>query len=175
MKTATTTESLTTLLNSGLITYDEHATLVRMTEDDYVASLSMEGGDAGLFFPANETETAFARYWTDEQYSWDDMLADIEDFGEAGAITSSDMDKYWDAAVALGDEDHAREVIRKKLSEADPHENQGTKQAACDAVEFVSLSGTALDAARDIDNDDEDELAALVEFTDEDSSTSFAE
>jgi hypothetical protein len=168
------TESLTALLDADLITAGEHATLVRMTQDDYVASLSMESGDDGLFFPANETEYLFARYWTDEHYSWREMVDDIADFAEASAILSTKEDAYWFAASALGEEDSARAVLRSRLYEADDEENRGIKQsikqAACDAVEFVSISGVALAAARAIDIDNEEELAALlVESANEDS------
>lgn len=155
-------QALNKMLSIGKLTDSEHATIVRMTEEDYVASLYGESGDNGLFFPANETEGLFARFWSDEHYSWDQMVDDIKDLSEAGAILSAKEEAYLDAAKALGESESAEEVIRNRLHEADAEENEGIKQSACDAVEFVALSGDALEAARAIAQSDADALSDLA-------------
>lgn len=129
--------------------------------DGCVLSLYGESGDDGIFSPATPIEGAYARYWTDEQYSWTDMVDDLpaDDIMEGGAtaVLSGDDDRLISAAHAIDDDDLTEAVVayvRRHLLVADADENHGIRQAACDAVDWESVDGAVLDYLRgDIEAD----------------------
>lgn len=116
-----------------------------------IFSLHSEAGADGIFFPANDTERTFARYWTDEHYTWENMVDDITDEalidGQALEIMPHGAEKLLDAAVAFGDtiKEQALTAVREELYKADQLSNDGTKQASCDAVTWFEVAGNVLE------------------------------
>ncbi len=115
---------------------------------DAVMDLYGNSGANGVWFPGSETEKAYAEFWSSSgSYTWGQMLDDI-DLDDAGSIMSADQEAYWDAAKALGDEEHARELILEQLAADDGYDER--KQLACDAVDFEELDALPLAILRAI-------------------------
>ena len=134
-------------------------------------SLYCEAGDDGVFVPSSHAESCYALYWTDELYSWADMVSDItaDDIMSGGlsAITTAEQDCLISAAAEVDDREVTAAVvsyIKRSLCDADNE----TRQLACSAVEWHALSGRALEFMRgdieagDMSEEDVAELEKIV-------------